>query len=265
MEEKQIAPKLPRRVVASSGILLETARNDLPQRLIDPIEVIRRFMNDLVHDGLHVFAGEGRRARRHLIEKRAHCPEIRTVIPRVSSHLLRRHVRARTARQTRLGNARLPRQKSETEIDDFDDTAGRDDDIRGFEIAMDDALLVGFRQAGCNLRAHPHDLIERQRPVVQAIAQRRTVVARHRDERTAILRLIDFIYRADVGVIERRRRSSFTLEPLDGIRIAEELPRKKLERDGPIEARILYAIDYSHSPAAEFVDNAIVRYRLTDH
>ncbi len=71
--------------------------------------------------------------------------------------------------------------------------------------------------------------------------------------------LADLVDRADVRMIERRRRAGLAMEALHRAVVAGEILRQELERDVPAETQVLGVVDDAHSPAAKFAEDAIVR------
>src|SRR5688572_21196021 len=76
---------------------------------------------------------------------------------------------------------------------------------------------------------------------------------------------IDVVNRADVRMVERRRRSSLALEALERHRVAGKLSREELERDAAAQAQVFGAVDHTHAAAAQLLQHFIVRDGLTDH
>ena len=66
-------------------------------------------------------------------------------------------------------------------------------------------------------------------------------------------------------MIERGRGARLALEPFYSLRVGRELRRQELQRDSSSEADVFGLIDHSHSPAAQKLEDAVVRDRLTDH
>ena len=100
----------------------------------------------------------------------------------------------------------------EPEIEQFDGAVGSDLDIGGFEIAMDDALVVrGFER----LRDLPRDsqrFVERNPALSDAIGQRQALDVFH-DERRHTAGALEAVDTCDVGMIQQREHFGFALEP----------------------------------------------------
>jgi hypothetical protein len=77
--------------------------------------------------------------------------------------------------------------------------------------------------------------------------------------------VVNFVDRADVGMVERRCRLRFPLKAAERLRVAGDLSRKELERDEAVQLDILGFVHDAHTAAAELFDNAVVRESLADH
>ncbi len=113
----------------------------------------------LVHDGRdrareRLFAGK------KLVQDHAGGIEVGTVVDRLPHELFRRHVAGRAHDRAHLGHGGGldPR---DAEVHDFQlgDVAIRQQDVGGFEIAMDDAVVVGEFQGGEEGAHDTHDVV----------------------------------------------------------------------------------------------------------
>src|SRR5256885_5533526 len=86
----------------------------------------------------------------------------------------------------------------------------------------------------------------------------------HRDE-SSVLTLVDFINRADVGMVESGCRTSLATETFQGLGILSYFFRQELQSHESAKARVLGLIDNTHAAAAEFLNDAVVRDGLADH
>jgi hypothetical protein len=86
----------------------------------------------------------------------------------------------------------------------------------------------------------------------------------HGDKRLPIF-LANVVNRADVGVIERRRRLRLALKPAERLGIARHIVGKKLQSDKAPQPRVLGLINDAHAAAAQLLDNAVVRNGSPDH
>jgi hypothetical protein len=79
----------------------------------------------------------------------------------------------------------------------------------------------------------------------------------HGDERTSLM-LADVVNRADIGVVQSRRRLCLALKTAQPLRIASQILRKKLQSDKAVQARILGFVNHAHTAAAKFFDDSIM-------
>ena len=103
----------------------------------------------------------------------------------------------------------------EAEIEDFNQTIGGDDDIRGLQIAMNDAAVMSASQCAGNLNAIAQDRLGRQSASRAHGAQRLALDQLHHDVEFAV-GLANFVDGADVGMSERRRSAGFVEQVLPG-------------------------------------------------
>ena len=110
------------------------------------------------------------------------------------------------------------RELREAEVEYLHLAAFGDEDVRRLDVAVDDAGRVrGVERVG-----DLDGIVEEQRPSAAACrdapAQRRAVEHLHDEERQVAV-LADVIERADVRMVERRRRAGLALKALDGDRV----------------------------------------------
>jgi hypothetical protein len=75
----------------------------------------------------------------------------------------------------------------------------------------------------------------------------------------ASIRFVDFIYGADVRMIQGGGGFSFAPEAVEGLRIFRNRVGKKLESDKASEFEIFSLVDHTHPAAANLLNNAVVR------
>ena len=92
----------------------------------------------------------------------------------------------------------------QTEIEDFDQAVGGDDDIRRLQIAMNDASVMSAGECAGNLHAIAQDRLRRQSGIRAHGVQRLALDQLHHDVEFA-LGLANFVDGADVGMSESRR------------------------------------------------------------
>ena len=122
---------------------------------------------------------------------------------------------------------------------------------------MDDAGAVCRIETVGDPDRDVHDLGHRQ-PVVQQVGVERLALEQlHGDERLAVL-FADLVNRADVRMIERRRRPRLEPEALGRLRAALQIAWQELQRDVPAKRQILGLIDDAHAARTDAAQDPIV-------
>jgi hypothetical protein len=100
----------------------------------------------------------------------------------------------------------------QTEIEDLDAAFGRDLDIGGLEVAVDDALLVrGFERLR-DLESQAEGLLDRDRPPLQPIRER-VALDQLENEEACLVGFFETVNGRDVRVVERGQHPGFSFEP----------------------------------------------------
>ena len=111
----------------------------------------------------------------------------------------------------------------------------RHENIRGLDIAVDDALCVCRIERVGDLDRQAYQHIGVDRPAGDAVLQRHAVQKLHGDERLAVL-VVNFVDGADVGMVERRRGLGFALKAGQGLRVFGNFFRQEFQRDESVQA-----------------------------
>jgi hypothetical protein len=72
------------------------------------------------------------------------------------------------------------------------------------------------------------------------------------------------VNRANVGMIESRRRFRLAFKPFECLPVMRQFLRQEFQRHGSFQARILGLIHHTHPPAAQLLEDAVMRERLAD-
>src|SRR4029077_3738076 len=86
----------------------------------------------------------------------------------------------------------------------------------------------------------------------------------HSNERLLTV-LADFVDGANIGMIESRGRPRLPAKPFQCLWVARQFIRQEFESHEAAKVGVLGFIDHTHTAAAEFLDNAVVRNGLADH
>src|SRR5438105_3935263 len=100
--------------------------------------------------------------------------------------------------------------------------------------------------------------------VGNALPQSRAIQILHRDK-ALVLRLADFVNHADVGMIEAGGGPRFPAEPFQHRGVFCDQLGQEFESHHPAQLNVLGLVHNAHTPAAQLLDDAIVRNGLADH
>ena len=125
-----------------------------------------------------------------------------------------------------------------------------------------------FSCASCEPLSHldrdGERLIDRERPPVDPLLEALPLDELHRDEGLPLV-LVDLVYRADIGMVERGGGLRLVHEAGLGLLVAGELGMEELEGDGAIELRVLGLVHDAHPALAELLEDPVMGDRFADH
>ena len=132
-----------------------------------------------------------------------------------------------------------------------------DENIRGLDVAMDDAFGVRGIEGVGDLDGEFEGFFDGQRLAGNAVLQRLAFEVLHGDEGPSVF-LGDFVNGADVGVIEGGGGAGFALEAFESGAIFGHIVGEEFQGDEATEGGVFGFVDHAHAAATEFFDNAIV-------
>jgi len=133
-----------------------------------------------------------------------------------------------------------------------------DENVRRLDIAVNDSLAVRSFQRVCNLDADIQQQFQIHGTSRDAMLQSRPIEEFHHQVGLPVL-LANFVNRADVGMIQRRRGSRLTPESLERLRVLVQFTGKKFQRNGAAKILILGLVHHTHTATTEPFDHAVVR------
>jgi hypothetical protein len=144
----------------------------------------------------------------------------------------------------------------EAEVQHFNGSIGSQLDIRRFEIAMDDALLVRRFEGFCDLLRDGQRLVERDGAAPQPLRQ---VVAldKFHHEGLDALGVLQPVDGCNVRMIERGEDFRFALEPRDAFRVSRERLGEDFDGDVAIEPRVARPIHFAHPASPDSGENLV--------
>ena len=152
----------------------------------------------------------------------------------------------------------------QSEIQDLCLAARREENVRGLNVAMNDAFGMSRGKRVGYLNTH----IEHQAHVygraVAAMFQRLPFQQFHGDERL-ILSLADIVDGANIRMIESGCSAGLTLKAVESLAISGHFGREKFQGNVAAEAGVFGFVDHAHSASAQPFEDSIVRDSLTEH
>src|SRR4029077_3266546 len=135
--------------------------------------------------------------------------------------------------------------------------------VCGFNVAVNDSPRVCRVESVGNLDGKRKQHSHLKWTVGNPVLERAPIQKLHGDKGPPIL-LAKVVNRADIGVIKRGRGLGLALGTGERRRVSGYLLTLKADGDKPSQACILGLIDDAHAPAAQLLDNAVVRDGLVD-
>ena len=235
-------------------------------------------MQDGSADFARTRALERQPARRHLVQHRTEGKQVGAGVEWLCLHLFRRHIRNRAQHRARTGQlvgrdlrfrvptrqGSLSRNLGQSEIKNLRVPALGDENIRRLDIAVHDPLRMSGIESVGNFDGQRENQFRFQRTPADAVLQRHAVEILHGDEGPAFA-LVNFVYDADVGVIQCGCGLRFTLKTGQSLGITGNLFGQELEGYKTMQACVFGLVNHTHSAAAEFFDDPIVGDGLADH
>ena len=159
-----------------------------------------------------VCALERQLSREHPVEDHAEGVDVARRPGGLAGCLLGRDVRGRSEHRPGFGQRRAIADLRDPEVGDLRPALVVEEDVRGLEVAVDEAARVGLREPGGDLGSDLERLLVRQRssreqPVFERSA--RQVLEHHVAVAVALAVVVDA---ADVGVVEPSDRAGLPLE-----------------------------------------------------
>ncbi len=210
-------------------------------------------------------------ASQHLDQDQAEGPNVGPLVHYLSSGLLGTHIGRRAhhdslargfQRQRRgLGQfcfrqLRLQR-LGQAEVQHLDLPLEGDLHVRRLQVAVNDALLVGYLQSLGHLQGKAMGLLHREGSLRNPLRQGGTL-HQFQNQRSHIARFLEAVNGADVRVIERSQEFRFSLKPAHSLRIFDKLLGQDLQRDLPTQATVSGLVDRTHTAFPEFGRDLVV-------
>src|ERR1700720_4033437 len=130
--------------------------------------------------------------------------------------------------------------------------------IRWLDVSMNDSGGMGRIQSLTNLNPNPENFFGRESRSGHALLQGFAFEQFDGNE-TKTFSFVDFVNSANVGVVQRGSRSSFSLESPEGLLIGCEVSGKQLKGDKAPEFHIFGSVNNSHAAPTNWLEDAVMR------
>ena len=211
----------------------------------------------LVGDRDRGITDERRFAGEHLVEHAAQRVHVRAGVDLVAARLLRRQVLRGADHRGGLGDgvAGVGERAGDAEVHHLHRARLADHDVGGFDVAVDDAVLMAEVQRLAGVCDDLDGPLGRHRALgVHDVAQRHTLDVLHHDvgqRPGGRLGLPGVVHRDDGWVIQRGRVLRFAAEPQIEARVARQVGAQHLDRDVAVQPQVACQVDFGHAAEAE--------------
>ena len=123
--------------------------------------------------------------------------------------------------------------------------------VRGLDVPVNDSLRVCRIESVGDLNRNFQHFRHREWLSQDAMLEGHALHQLHGEEGVAIV-LADFVYRADVGMIQSRGSTGFASEALEGLTVIGHVIRQEFQSDMTAEVFVLGLIYHTHPAATEF-------------
>jgi hypothetical protein len=106
--------------------------------------------------------------------------------------------------------------------------------------------------------------IKRHRAAANELLERLAVDEGHDKEEDSI-HFVDFVDRADIGMIDGRSGAGLAHEAGAGLLVAHQVRGERFYCDGAMKLGVFSLIDDTHATFPDLFKDAVVEYRLSDH
>ena len=208
----------------------------------------RILVADLARDDEVVVPAKQPPTQGQLPQDRAQREHVAAAVERLAAALLRRHVRDLALEGAVPGVGLQRGHAGDAEVDQLHAAVVADEDVRGRDVAVDDAervavavlLVMGVVQPGGGADDDLQNVLGRQPPTLRLdrtddLAQVLADDVLHREEEGAVV-VADVVHLRDVGVMQRRRQASLRQQHPDEVLVVRVRREDPLERDQLLEA-----------------------------
>lgn len=155
-------------------------------------------------------------------------------------------------------------QQRQAEVQNLHAPIGGDQQVAGFDVAVNDLLLVRGMETVGDLASNVERLSESERTALDRFLQALALDELQGKEGFS-LRFVNFMDRANVGMTERGGCFRFPFKSLAALLVLKQVSGQEFQRDGALELGVFGLVNNTHAAFAELADDAVMRDGLTDH
>ena len=263
------------RLVTIVRFLLETFQNHVFKAGGEIVAARRGAGRLLIDDVVRKRGGEPflewTRTRGHFEEDGADRVNVAADVRGFPQQLFRRHVGERAGNSGHVGIAQREvacivglEQDGQAKIQDLNLVLRSDENVAGLQVAVDDAVLVGFLERRSDLEPERGDFFFRETFAAQLLRKRGAGDELHDQEVDTFLR-IEVVDCGDVRVVQFREGEGFFPKTFAGGFVSEDSGRQNFQRDVAVKPFVMGAIDDAHPPGADFFEDKVAADGLADH
>ena len=156
----------------------------------------------------------------------------------------------------RIQPSRVPRALGEAEVEDLHAAHRRDEQVLGLEVAVDDALAMGGREAVRRLDRDSEQSVAEWAGGGKQLPQGLALEQLGHDKRCAALGA-DVVDRQDVRMIERGDGPGFLLEATEPVGVSGNLVGKDFDGNVAVEAAVASLVDLAHAAGPDGCEDLI--------
>ena len=206
-------------------------------------------------------AQRGLGAERHVAGQqvepcRTQAVEVAALVDRLAATGLGRHVGRCAHQRAAHGHGGGVDRLGQAEVGEFRHPLAGEHDVVGFDVAVDDALLLRCGQTLGHLQDHAGGDAPVHRPAAHELLEVASTLDQfeHQQEVLGALGVgvfAEFVHRDHVLVLDARDDLGLALEARDHVGIAEQVVGDALDRHRALERHLLRAIDLAHRATAK--------------